>query len=67
MRVCFKSKEDSKIVKSKIVTNIEGFYSINYVELKGKSRLQNRKSQPKSMDSTYIVLNIYYEVQVLKV
>jgi hypothetical protein len=34
---------------------------------KGKARLRKRKSQPKSMDSTHIIIvNIYYKVQVPK-
>jgi hypothetical protein len=48
LRVCFKSKEDSKIAKSKIAIKINGFYSINFVESEGENKIAKSKIAPKN-------------------
>jgi hypothetical protein len=60
-RVCFNSKDDSKIAKAKIATKIDGFYSINFVESNGESKIA------KSKIATKIEGFYSYKVQLLKV
>ena len=61
LRSCFRSKEDSKIAKSKIAIKIERLYSTHFVESNRNSKIAKSKFDDKieGFNSNNIKLNIY--------